>query len=348
MIEIREERQEDYDAVRFVNNQAFGTPEEGRIVDKIREACKETISLVAVSGEKIVGHIFFSPAAIDHQDGQVVGMGLAPMAVLPEFQDQGIGSLLAKEGIRRIKAAGCPFIIVSGHANYYPRFGFERASKYGLKCQWEGLPDEGFMVMILNKSVMAGVSGVAKYRSEWDEAAFEVREEKQEDYDAVRFVNNQAFGTPEQGRIVDKIREACKETISLVVVSGKKIIGHIFFSPVAIDHEDKQVIGMGLAPLAVLPEFQKQDTGFFLVKEGLRRIKAADCPFIVVVGHETYFSRFGFERASKYGLRCQWDGVPDDAFLVLVLNKSAAAGISGVARYRSEFDKFGARQDFHI
>lgn len=170
MIEIREEKQEDHDAVRFVNDQAFGTPEEGRIVDKLREICKETISLVAVSGEKIVGHIFFSPATIDHQDGQVVGMGLAPMAVSPEFQKQGIGSLLVKEGIRRIKETDCPFIIVLGHVNYYPRFGFEPASIYGLKCQWEGLPDEAFMVIILNKSVMTGVSGVAKYRSEFDEA----------------------------------------------------------------------------------------------------------------------------------------------------------------------------------
>jgi putative acetyltransferase len=169
MIEIREEKQEDYDAVRVVNDQAFGQPEEGRIVDKLREACKETISLVAVSGEKIVGHIFFSPVAINHEDTNVIGMGLAPMAVLPEFQKQGIGSLLVKEGIRRIKE-DCPFIIVLGHEHYYPRFGFERASIYGLKAQWEGVPDEAFMVMILNKSAMTGVSGVAKYRSEFDEA----------------------------------------------------------------------------------------------------------------------------------------------------------------------------------
>jgi putative acetyltransferase len=122
MIEIREEKQEDYDAVRFVNDQAFGTPEEGRIVDKLREICKETISLVAVSGEKIVGHIFFSPAEINHEGTHIIGMGLAPMAVLTEFQNQGIGSLLVKEGIRRIKKTDCPFIIVLGHVNFYPRF----------------------------------------------------------------------------------------------------------------------------------------------------------------------------------------------------------------------------------
>ena len=97
-------------------------------------------------------------------------MGLAPMAVLPEFQKQSIGSMLVNEGLRRIKETDCPYIIVLGHEHYYPRFGFERASKYGLKPQWEGVPDEAFMVMILDKSVMADVSGVASYRDEFDEA----------------------------------------------------------------------------------------------------------------------------------------------------------------------------------
>ncbi len=170
MIEIREENKEDYDAVRIVNDLAFGAPEEGRIIDMLRKVCRETVSLVAVSDEKIVGHIFFSPVTIDHENRQVIGMGLAPMAVLPEFQNQGIGSLLVKEGLRRIKATDCPFIIVLGHENYYPRFGFELASKYRLRCQWDCVPDDAFMVLVLNKSIIAGISGVARYRSEFDEA----------------------------------------------------------------------------------------------------------------------------------------------------------------------------------
>ncbi len=118
MIKIREENIDDYDAVRNVNNQAFEQPEEGRIIEMLREVCQETVSLVAVSDNKIVGHIFFSPVTIDHEDKHVIGMGLAPLAVLPEFQNQGIGSLLVKEGLRRIKATDCPFIIVLGHENY--------------------------------------------------------------------------------------------------------------------------------------------------------------------------------------------------------------------------------------
>lgn len=171
MIEIREEQKEDYDAVQIVNDRAFGTPEEGRIVNILREKCQDTLSLVAVLDGKIVGHIFFSPATIDPGDKkQVIGTGLAPMAVLPEHQKQGIGSLLVNEGIRRIKETRCPFILVAGHINYYPRFGFERASTYGLKCQWDQVPDEAFMIMVLDKPVMQGVSGVVKYRSEWNEA----------------------------------------------------------------------------------------------------------------------------------------------------------------------------------
>ena len=170
MIKIREERVQDYDVVRTINNKAFGQPEEGRIVEKIRKACEEIISLVAVEDEKVVGHIFFSPAEINHNGKEIKGMGLAPMAVHTEYQNKGIGSLLVYEGIERVKETGSPFIIVLGHDKYYPRFGFEIASKYEINPQWEGIPDEAFMIIILDKEIMAGVSGVATYRKEFDEA----------------------------------------------------------------------------------------------------------------------------------------------------------------------------------
>ncbi|MFC2094365.1 GNAT family N-acetyltransferase [Bacteroidota bacterium] len=170
MVKIREERIEDFEAVREINNNAFGQPEEGRIVDKIREACEEIISLVAVEGEKVLGHIFFSPAVINYNGKKIKGMGLAPMAVHPDYQNKGIGTLLVNEGIKKVKETGCLFIIVLGHDKYYPRFGFETASIYGIKPQWKGVPDEAFMIMILDKEKMTGVSGVATYRKEFDEA----------------------------------------------------------------------------------------------------------------------------------------------------------------------------------
>jgi len=138
-------------------------------VDKLRKSCNGILSLVAISNNKIVGHIMFSPVTIETQKGVIEGMGLAPMAVLPELQNCGIGSKLVKEGLRIINNTTCPFVIVLGHEKYYPRFGFQRASKYSLTSQWEGVPDDAFMAMILNDSVMKEVSGIVRYRDEFNE-----------------------------------------------------------------------------------------------------------------------------------------------------------------------------------
>jgi len=170
VVEVRFERPIDIDEVRLLNDKAFGQLLEGRIVDNLRKSCNRILSLVAISKNKVVGHIMFSPVTIETQEGVIEGMGLAPMAVLPELQNQGIGSILVKEGLRIIRNTSCPFVIVIGHEKYYPRFGFQRASKYGLKSQWKGVPDEAFMAMILKDSVMKGVSGIVKYRDEFDEA----------------------------------------------------------------------------------------------------------------------------------------------------------------------------------
>lgn len=172
MIVIREERPEDIEAIRKINEEAFGQPAEAEIVNKLRGSCENLLSLVAVQGGEVVGHILFSPATINGEGTtfEVSGMGLAPMAVLPRCQGQGIGSLLIHNGIKMLREKGCPFIIVLGYPEYYPRFGFERASRYGIHSQWSEVPDEAFMILILNKSAMVGASGVARYRKEFDEA----------------------------------------------------------------------------------------------------------------------------------------------------------------------------------
>jgi putative acetyltransferase len=167
---IRPENSEDIDDIHALNELAFGQPQEANIVDKLRNNCEGLLSLVAIENEKIVGHILFSPAVIEGQHGIIKGMGLAPMAVLPEMQRQGIGTQLVKTGIENLKKTQCPFIVVLGHPEYYPRFGFERASLYGIKCQWEGIPDEVFMILWLDKSATPPVSGLAKYREEFNEA----------------------------------------------------------------------------------------------------------------------------------------------------------------------------------
>jgi putative acetyltransferase len=92
------------------------------------------------------------------------------MAVVPEHQRRGIGSRLVRAGIEAMRERNCPFIIVLGHSEYYPRFGFVPASQHGLTCQWPGVPDAAFMVRVLDGSKMAGICGTVKYRDEFDQA----------------------------------------------------------------------------------------------------------------------------------------------------------------------------------
>ena len=141
MVIIRPEQPDDIAAVRAINETAFGQPAEATIVDSLRNTCPDAVSLVAVEDDRILGHIFFSPAFVCGGHGVTQGMGLAPMAVLPERQRQGIGSMLVQTGIDAMRERNCPFIIVLGHPDYYPRCGFVPASRHCLSCQWDGVPD---------------------------------------------------------------------------------------------------------------------------------------------------------------------------------------------------------------
>jgi putative acetyltransferase len=169
-LEVRPEKPEDTSQVRHINTLAFGQPVEADLVEKLRQECPDSLSLVA-EGDAVVGHILFTPVVIESAGRRIVGMGLAPMAVPPDRQRQGIGSQLVRHGLDILRERGCPFTVVVGHPEYYPRFGFERASLHGLASQWEGVPDAAFMVLILDARAMAGISGVASYREEFNEGA---------------------------------------------------------------------------------------------------------------------------------------------------------------------------------
>jgi putative acetyltransferase len=162
LIEIRDERPEDAPAIRGVNNRAFGQELEGNIIDALRSNGAALLSLVATADSQLVGHIMYSPIDV----GDVTGATLGPMAVVPEYQRRGIGGRLIEAGNQTLKDRGYPFVIVLGHANYYPRFGFRPARAYGIQCEWE-VPDEAFMLLILDQRKMVGVSGLAKYRPEF-------------------------------------------------------------------------------------------------------------------------------------------------------------------------------------
>ena len=170
MIEVREERSSDIQQIHQLNIQAFGQQQEAAdLVDNLRRHCDDLLSLVAVTQDKVVGHILFSPVSVQKIGRTVVGMGLAPMAVSPEYQRQGIGAALIEAGIAKLTKKPCPFVVVLGHPEYYPWFGFKPASERGIKCEWT-VPDEAFLIMVLDESVMQGVTGVSKYRPEFAEA----------------------------------------------------------------------------------------------------------------------------------------------------------------------------------
>ena len=162
MIEIREEHPGDVTAIREVNQRAFGQEQEAKLVEALRSNGSALLSMVAALNDRVVGHIMYSPLSV----GEVIGAGLGPMAVLPEHQRQGIGSKLVRAGNQKLGDKGCPFIIVLGHVAFYPRFGFSPASTYGISCEWE-VPDDVFMVLVLDDTKMRRVSGLAKYRQEF-------------------------------------------------------------------------------------------------------------------------------------------------------------------------------------
>ena len=152
-MDIRLERPTDISRVRSVNLAAFGGEAEANVVDILRTDAHPTISLVAAVDGEIVGHILFSPVTVSSQP-ELLAMGLAPMAVIPSHQRQGIGSALVHRGIEECRRIGAAAVVVLGHPTFYPRFGFAPASTFGLRSEFD-VPDDVFMVMELTRDVFS-------------------------------------------------------------------------------------------------------------------------------------------------------------------------------------------------
>jgi len=168
MIVIRHEQPEDIAVIHQIVAQAFGRPAEANLVDALRRNGKAILSLVADDNGRVVGHILFSSVVIDTGEKLFSGIGLAPLAVSPERQNEGIGSLLVEQGLRECREAGHPFVVVLGHSHYYPRFRFVPASRYNITSEYD-VRDEVFMVQELQEGSLLGIAGTAKYQNEFNE-----------------------------------------------------------------------------------------------------------------------------------------------------------------------------------
>ncbi|MEZ4939313.1 MAG: N-acetyltransferase [Saprospiraceae bacterium] len=168
-ITIRVENPEDHAAVFQVVEEAFKTMEfsdhdEQFLVERLRKspAFVPELSLVAEYDHEVIGHILLTRITIKNGDQVFESLALAPVSVKPAFQRKGVGGKLILEAHKRAKALGFQSIILLGHADYYPRFGYEPTSKYGIKLPFE-VPEEHCMVLALTENGLDGVHGMVEY-----------------------------------------------------------------------------------------------------------------------------------------------------------------------------------------
>lgn len=167
---IRPESAEDIDAIYALNAAAFGSESEARLVNLLRksEAFIPGLSLVAELNSKIVGHILFTRIKIISDDQQEYpSLALAPMAVAPGFQQQGIGSQLVIQGLEQTKALGHASVIVLGHEKYYPRFGFIPTTHWNIRSPFD-VPAAVFMGIELQPGALQSISGTVQYPREFE------------------------------------------------------------------------------------------------------------------------------------------------------------------------------------
>lgn len=170
-IDIRAEQAQDIPAVYSLHAAAFGQENESRLVNLLRESEHyiPELSLVAVLNGTIIGHILFTKLKIVTGSGrEVETLALAPVSVTPDLQYAGVGGQLVRRGLEVAAELGYGSVIVLGHPQYYPKFGFAPASRWGITTSYE-VPDEVFMAMELRRGALKDAAGRVVYPKEFEQ-----------------------------------------------------------------------------------------------------------------------------------------------------------------------------------
>src|SRR5262245_3342769 len=160
---IRTEEERDRAAVYAVIAAAFERSLEADLVDVLRQQAQAIVSLVAENDQTIVGHILITPVSLTgHPDLKISGLG--PLAVAPNHQRKGFGTALVRAGLEQCQQLGLGAVVVLGHPEYYPRFGFSPSSRFGIGCEYD-VAEDVFMVMELRPGYLRGTSGIIRYHT---------------------------------------------------------------------------------------------------------------------------------------------------------------------------------------
>lgn len=173
-VTIRNEKRTDVGAIRHVHSQAFDGDSEARLVDMLRDADRVILSLVAVVEDRVVGHVLFSPVTVEPPPRDSRWAALGPIGVLPDYQDQGIGSQLVREGLDRCRSRGYDGVVLLGAPEYYSRFGFVRAAELGLTSEFGAGP--AFQAFEFSEGALSKSSEtrMVRYAPEFERAGGEI------------------------------------------------------------------------------------------------------------------------------------------------------------------------------